>query len=120
YTPSARHSPLLRNRRTASASCRAPNRDENRSGGHAALRSCSRRFRMDGHSTGAPLGTAADARRAMPRYQQFFQFVGVGLPFVGLPLAVWLLWGHGVSAADLAIMASLYVLTGLGIGVGYH
>jgi stearoyl-CoA desaturase (delta-9 desaturase) len=56
----------------------------------------------------------------MPRYQQFFQFFGVGLPFLGLPLAIWLLWGHGVSAADLAIMASLYVLTGLGIGVGYH
>jgi hypothetical protein len=56
----------------------------------------------------------------MPRYQQFFQFVGVGLPFLGLPLAIWLLWGHGVSAADLAIMASLYTLTGLGIGVGYH
>ena len=43
----------------------------------------------------------------MPRYQQVFQFVGVGLPFIGLPLAIWLLWGHGVSAADLAIMASL-------------
>ena len=25
----------------------------------------------------------------MPRYQQFFQFVGVGLPFLGLPLAIW-------------------------------
>ena len=56
----------------------------------------------------------------MPRYQQFFQFFGVGLPFLGLPLAVWLLWGHGVSAGDLAIMGSLYTLTGLGIGVGYH
>jgi stearoyl-CoA desaturase (delta-9 desaturase) len=75
---------------------------------------------MDGHSAGAQLGAAADPRRAMPRYQQFFQFVGVGLPFAGLPLAIGLLWGRGVSAADLAVMASLYVLTGLGIGVGYH
>ena len=56
----------------------------------------------------------------MPRYQQVSQFVGVGLPFLGLPLAIWLLWGHGVSPTDLAIMATLYVLTGLGIGVGYH
>jgi stearoyl-CoA desaturase (delta-9 desaturase) len=56
----------------------------------------------------------------MRRYQQVFHFIGVGLPFLGLPLAIWLLWGHGVSAADLAIMASLYTLTGLGIGVGYH
>jgi stearoyl-CoA desaturase (Delta-9 desaturase) len=54
------------------------------------------------------------------RYQQVFHFVGVGLPFLGLPLAIWLLWGHGVSPLDIAIMASLYVLTGLGIGVGYH
>jgi stearoyl-CoA desaturase (delta-9 desaturase) len=56
----------------------------------------------------------------MRRYQQFFHFVGVGLPFLGLPLAIWLLWGHGVSVTDLAIMATLYTLTGLGIGVGYH
>ena len=56
----------------------------------------------------------------MPRYQQVSQFVGVALPFLGLPAAIWLLWGHGVSTADLAIMASLYTLTGLGIGVGYH
>jgi stearoyl-CoA desaturase (delta-9 desaturase) len=58
--------------------------------------------------------------RDMPLYQQVSQFAGVVLPFLGLPAAVWLLWGHGVSAVDLAIMASLYVLTGLGIGVGYH
>jgi stearoyl-CoA desaturase (delta-9 desaturase) len=56
----------------------------------------------------------------MRRYQQVFHFVGVGLPFLGLPLSIWLLWGHGVSVADLAIMATLYTLTGLGIGVGYH
>jgi stearoyl-CoA desaturase (Delta-9 desaturase) len=54
------------------------------------------------------------------RYQQVFHFIGVGLPFVGLPVAVWMFWGRGVSASDLTIMASLYVLTGLGIAVGYH
>ena len=56
----------------------------------------------------------------MRRDEQIFQFVGVVLPFLGLPAAIFLLWGHGVSAADLAIMASLYLLTGLGITVGYH
>jgi stearoyl-CoA desaturase (delta-9 desaturase) len=56
----------------------------------------------------------------MRRYQQVFHLVGVGLPFLGLPLAVWLLWGHGVSGADLVVMGVLYTLTGLGIGVGYH
>ena len=56
----------------------------------------------------------------MPRYQQVSQFAGVILPFLGLPTAVWLLWGHGVSGTDLAIMGVLYTLTCLGIGVGYH
>ena len=56
----------------------------------------------------------------MRRDEQIFQFVGVGLPFLGLPVAIFVLWGHGVSAADLAIMASLYTVTGLGIAVGYH
>ena len=56
----------------------------------------------------------------MPRYQQVSQFAGVILPFLGLPIAVWLLWGHGASGTDLAIMGVLYTLTCLGIGVGYH
>jgi stearoyl-CoA desaturase (delta-9 desaturase) len=56
----------------------------------------------------------------MSRSQQVFQFIGVFLPFLGLPLAIWLLWGTGVSLADLAVMAVLYTLTCLGIGVGYH
>ena len=56
----------------------------------------------------------------MPRYQQVSQLVGVALPFLGLPAAIWLFWGRGVSTVDLALLASLYVLTGLGIGVGYH
>jgi stearoyl-CoA desaturase (Delta-9 desaturase) len=56
----------------------------------------------------------------MRRYQQVFHFIGIGLPFLGLPVAIWLLWGYGVTVTDLAIMASLYTLTGLGIAVGYH
>ena len=56
----------------------------------------------------------------MRRYQQVFHFVGVALPFLGLPLAIWLLWGRGVSLLDLVLLVSLYTLTGLGIGVGYH
>ncbi len=58
--------------------------------------------------------------RSMPVSTQVFQFVGIILPFLGLPAAVVLLWGHGVSVTDLAIMAALYVITCLGIGVGYH
>lgn len=60
------------------------------------------------------------APAAMPRYQQMSQLFGVVLPFLGLPAAVWLLWGQGVSGTDVAILVSLYTVTGLGIGVGYH
>ena len=56
----------------------------------------------------------------MPVSTQVFQFVGVIVPFLGVPVAIWLLWGHGVSAVDLAILGSLYTVTCLGIGVGYH
>ena len=64
--------------------------------------------------------SAAAVPAPMPRWQQVSQFTGVILPFLGLPVAVWLLWGKGVSGVDLAIMGTLYTLTCLGIGVGYH
>jgi stearoyl-CoA desaturase (delta-9 desaturase) len=42
------------------------------------------------------------------------------VPLVGLAVAIWLAWGRGVGLADLAILALLYVITGLGVTVGYH
>ena len=56
----------------------------------------------------------------MPRYQQVSQLVGVALPFLGLPAAIWVFWGRGVSLLDLCLLVALYTVTGLGIGVGYH
>jgi stearoyl-CoA desaturase (Delta-9 desaturase) len=41
-------------------------------------------------------------------------------PFAGLAAAVWLLWGHGVDAADLGLAALFYLLTGFGVTVGFH
>lgn len=46
--------------------------------------------------------------------------LGIGLPLVGLVVAVALLWNHGVGVAALGILAVGYVLTGVGITVGYH
>jgi stearoyl-CoA desaturase (delta-9 desaturase) len=42
------------------------------------------------------------------------------LPFVAFCVAVALLWGDGVGLADLAVMAAMYLLTALGITIGYH
>lgn len=41
-------------------------------------------------------------------------------PFVGFALAVYMLWGHGMSGIDLTLLISFYLFSGLGITVGYH
>jgi stearoyl-CoA desaturase (delta-9 desaturase) len=56
----------------------------------------------------------------MDRTQKLINLVGIGLPVAGLVTAVALLWNHGVGMTALAILAVGYVLTGLGITVGYH
>lgn len=44
----------------------------------------------------------------------------VVVPFVGLCLAIVLLWGSAVSLIDLSAFLIGYFLTGIGITVGYH
>jgi stearoyl-CoA desaturase (delta-9 desaturase) len=41
-------------------------------------------------------------------------------PLLGVVLAVWMLWGSGVSGLDLALLLGFYAFTGLGITVGFH
>ena len=45
---------------------------------------------------------------------------GVTIPFVGFLASLFLLWGSFVTWRDIAILAVGYVLTCLGISVGYH
>jgi stearoyl-CoA desaturase (Delta-9 desaturase) len=56
----------------------------------------------------------------MNRTHKLVNLAGIGLPVVGLAVAVALLWNHGVGVTALAILAVGYVLTGLGVTVGYH
>jgi stearoyl-CoA desaturase (delta-9 desaturase) len=42
------------------------------------------------------------------------------LPFVAVVAAVPVAWGWGLSWADVAMAAVLYVVTGMGIGTGFH
>ena len=44
----------------------------------------------------------------------------VVVPFAGLGVAVWLAWGHGLNLADILLAAVFYVITGLGVTVGFH
>lgn len=46
--------------------------------------------------------------------------VAVVLPFAGLVAAPVLLWGWGFHWLDLILLLSMYVLTALGITVGFH
>jgi stearoyl-CoA desaturase (delta-9 desaturase) len=42
------------------------------------------------------------------------------VPFLGLGLAAWLAWSSLLQWHDLVVFGVLYVLTGLGITVGFH
>jgi stearoyl-CoA desaturase (Delta-9 desaturase) len=44
----------------------------------------------------------------------------IGLPFLGVLAAIPLAWGHGVGAAELASCAIMYVVTFVGVEVGFH
>ncbi|MGH2725393.1 MAG: acyl-CoA desaturase, partial [Actinomycetota bacterium] len=42
------------------------------------------------------------------------------IPLAGVGVAIWLLWGRGISGTDAAIFGGLYAFTGLGISSGFH
>lgn len=41
-------------------------------------------------------------------------------PFVATLYAMWSLWNNGVDALDVSLMLVLYILSGMGITVGFH
>jgi stearoyl-CoA desaturase (delta-9 desaturase) len=56
----------------------------------------------------------------MTRVERVTNLLGVVGPFLGVVVAIGLLWNRAVGAADLAILAAMYLLTGVGVTVGYH
>jgi stearoyl-CoA desaturase (delta-9 desaturase) len=44
----------------------------------------------------------------------------VAVPFAGLGVAAWLAWGHGLGLADILLTVVFYLVTGLGVTVGFH
>jgi stearoyl-CoA desaturase (delta-9 desaturase) len=59
-----------------------------------------------------------DERRV--RLQRRMVLVATILPFAGFVTAVATLWGRGISGTDFTIMVATYIVTGLGVTVGYH
>ena len=53
-------------------------------------------------------------------WDQLITAVVVVLPLAVVAVAVWLFWRHGIGWFDLGLAATLYVITGLGISLGFH
>src|SRR3977135_4381840 len=58
--------------------------------------------------------------RQMTRAHKIVNLIGVPLPFVGLVVAIALLWDHAVGPLELALRIGFYVVTCLGVTLGYH
>jgi stearoyl-CoA desaturase (Delta-9 desaturase) len=54
------------------------------------------------------------------RAERTANLLGVVVPFVGVLVAIVLLWNRAVDATDLAIMGGMYVLSAVGVTVGFH
>ena len=46
--------------------------------------------------------------------------IGVVVPFAGVLAAIVLLWNRAVDVNDLAILAVMYLITAIGVTVGFH
>jgi stearoyl-CoA desaturase (Delta-9 desaturase) len=58
--------------------------------------------------------------QAMTRAHKISNLFGAVVPFLAFIAAIVLLWNRIVDWSDLALFAVMYVLTGLGITVGFH
>ena len=56
----------------------------------------------------------------MSKLQRNITLAAVVLPFAAFAIGLILLWNRAVSGVDVAILAGMYVLTAMGITVGYH
>lgn len=67
-----------------------------------------------------PLQADAPPSRRATRTHRLVNLAGVTIPFVGLVVAIALLWGVAFNWIYLALLAGMYVATAIGITVGYH
>jgi stearoyl-CoA desaturase (delta-9 desaturase) len=56
----------------------------------------------------------------MSRAQRYTNFAAVVLPFAAFIAALILLWNRAVGWTDLAIMLAMYLVSALGVTVGFH
>ena len=75
---------------------------------------------MDGQQLRSNLQDMPESRPGASALERRITIFAVVLPFAGFLAALWLLWGGAVTGRDLAILAVMYVLVGLGVTVGFH
>src|SRR5215213_5250032 len=56
----------------------------------------------------------------MTRGHQFLNLAGVFLPLLGVLVAIVLLWDKAVGWTSLAVMAGMYVISVMGVTLGFH
>ena len=56
----------------------------------------------------------------MTRTERTANLLGVVVPFAGVLISIVLLWNRAVDATDLGILAAMYLLTAVGVTVGFH
>jgi stearoyl-CoA desaturase (delta-9 desaturase) len=56
----------------------------------------------------------------MPKIQRYTNFGAVVLPLIAFIAALLLLWNRAVGWTDLGILAVMYLVSALGITIGYH
>ena len=64
-------------------------------------------------------GVALLDRKSLAEHRLGLVLVSV-IPLVGVGVAIWTLWGRGLSVTDAAIALSFYAFSGLGVTVGFH
>ena len=62
----------------------------------------------------------ATTRAPMTRLERYVNVAAVLVPFLGFLVAAVALWSRAVGPSDMAILAGTYLLTGVGVTVGYH
>ncbi len=56
----------------------------------------------------------------MTRVERYANLAGVVIPFVGTLVAIVMLWNRAVDLTDLLVMVAMYLVTAVGITVGFH
>jgi len=54
------------------------------------------------------------------RTHKIANLIGVPLPLIGLVAAIVLLWNRAIGPLELGLLVGLYMLTALGVTLGYH